>query len=344
MALDAADLVVLYSRLETRVIRRKLRALQFVSRDYEAELQNAKSIQVPTRNNTVTATSFSRGGAWKTAQEADVTLQKMTMRGNAAGSEGVGDAFEVGNKLGEEDYREGPLDQIRTLADDQGNAMGKAMNTNIYKGMMHADHGANGSVTGALLGTKGATNAAWVDDMGEIQTAGSGALDADFMLKNLRIFRSFFVNADLMFVGEIDYETSVIMSPPLWYNMVDRFLDQKYTTPGLNFEVISRGTLNADANGRVGFILGMSLYIDPEIKALDSNSADNSANEHSMLALARGTDWCEFATRPPTVQYLTPQTNQTSPDYVMRSIRPQVTKVTQRGLAAKMQIRRTQNG
>ena len=344
MALNAGDLVILYSGIETRVIRSRLRALQFVARTYEAQLQRAKSVKVPTRNNAVRATSFARGGRWKNAGGVDVTLQDFTMRGTADGSGGIGDSYEVGDLIDEEDFLEAPMNVMAALADDQGRAMGEAMNSGIYLSAMHNGVGANGVLSGALAGTRGGANAAWVDDAGEIRTAGAGALDADFMIKNIRAYRSFFVNAKLMFVGEQNYETFIVMNPPLWYNLIDRVIDNKYFIPGLNFEAFSRGTLGADADGRVGMVDNIMLYIDPELKALTAANADDSANQHAMLGGAKGTDAWEFATRPPTVQFLTPQTNQDSPDYVMRSIRPQVGKLTQRGLMAKLQVRRTQNG
>jgi len=335
MALATTELVVAYSAIETVIIRQMFRALAFAARDHEAELQNAYSVKIPKRNHTVAATAYSRGGDWKALQETDISLQDMTMNL----------AAEVGNRIRREDVIESPLNLVVTTAEEQGEAMAKKMNRDVYDAMMNVDTGANGTLSGALSGTKGASNAAWVDDTGAIQKSGSGSLADDFMLTNLKAFRNAFINANMMFTGRIDYAPTVVMNPPLYYNLADYVLDEKLGD-ALNFEILRESTVANPMPGFVARIMRMNIFIDPDVHTLitANTNKDDSANQHAMLGIAPMTRALQFATRPPAAQFLTPTTNQTGPFYAIRSVRDYAIGIEARNLLFKHSVRRTKNG
>ena len=325
------DVIEVYSGRETMVIRAALKASALVSRNYQGDLQAAYTTKIPTRNNTVTATSRTRGADWKTAQDTDITLQDFTL-----------DQYsEVGNKIRSEDMIESPLSILRTTADDQGYAHARRINHHIFYQLVN---GASGTVTGAETGTKGSTNYSYIDDVGAIKTGGTAtAIVDDVMIDNLEVISNFFINADLMLTGEMSKTPAVFMNAPLFMNLRRRILDQKYAD-NLNFQLLSSGQMEGAPPGAAARVFGMNIFVDSQLNALTSAGVDNSTNQHCILAAAPAAEAAEFAIRPPTVQFLTPQTNQTSPNYVMRSIRQYKCHVTAASLLAVVQIRRTANG
>lgn len=332
MSLSTNELVVAYSAIETVIIRRMFRAMAFVARDHEAELQNAYTTQIPTRDHDVHATDYDRGGNWKPLENVGISLQPMTMD----------KASEVGNKIRREDVIESPLRMITTTAEEQGEAHAKKMNRDVYDEIM-GPNGASGALPGALGGTKSNSDGAWVDDTGVIKKAGNGNLADDFMLTNLKAFRNAFIRANMMFTGRMNYAPTVVMNTPLYFNLADYVLNEKLGDR-LNFEVLTESTVAAPAPGFVARIMRMNIFVDDELHFLKATGTDDSANRHAMLGIAPMSRSVQFAARPPAAQFLTPENNQTGPFYAIRSIRDYAIKVTARNLIFAHGVRRTANG
>lgn len=327
---NIGQVLMMYSGMETAVIRANLRAIMFCNRDHEAELQNSNTVLIPTRANTVTATGRTRGANWKALEDSGYTLQPMT----------VDQESEVGNAIRREDMREG-LSQLlmRSVADDQGEAHASRINTNLYDAMVEA---AAGTVEGTEVGTKGATNAAWLTSAGDIDTAGTGSLDDDFMLQNMKALEKFWIDKKLLYVGRPNSTPDVIMNSAPWLNFKHWVLEQKYADQ-LNMRLFE-GRSDQDG-GPVAMVLGMRIWVDDELRALTDAGADNSANEHAILSVApRRTRAFQAAFVPPTQQFLTPETNQTSPNYAIRSIREWARKAELPEYIATIEIRGSQNG
>lgn len=293
MAVATADLVRIYSAVSTAKLRSRLIFTQLCNRDYEAQAQGAYIVKVPTFANTVTASSYTKHADWKGVQATDVNLADLTM-----------DQFlEVGNEVEGLDQIETMVDMVAGVADDQAYALAAGIDKNIAAAMIAGVGTGNTTDVG--------TSSNYIPETGVPSATAADSFVYD-------VIESMGLKVMTAAIGGPAAQGSptvwAVMRPYL-FRSLRTYLLSKNWGDSLSTESFRDQRVGLPRPGFVGRVAGIDLYVSNNVPDGSKSSKDQG---QIICGTTRATT---FASRPPIIQYLTPQTNQTVPAYYLRQIR-----------------------
>lgn len=301
MAITTAELTVLFSGRATEAIRKAAFFPRLLNRTWEPELQNARATKIPKFDigSPGDITEYVRGANWKDADEVDYALQDFVLDKH----------WEIAHKIDFLDQIESELNLVMEQADAQGYQRGQQMDAYSW-----------GVVTGGMAATN--TLAPFTaHNLSKATYSDPNLYNAVFETVEMLIAELLGTNLTGPDSVSGD-EPWILMHTTPFLAFLKAMQSYKLPIEPINVEAFTEGRAGG---GGMPF---SARHWNVNILSSNSFAPINLAGSKTAYPITAITDrYGTFAARPLLSQFLTPQTNQTGPFYMLRSILTAATKV-----------------
>jgi len=306
MAFDVpADLVQLYSAQTTIEINTGSILPNLLDRRWEPELQSAYRTKIPNPTYNTPASAFTRGGDWKTATVGAQTFINFD----------IDQYLEVGQTIDWLDVVELPINYLDRFRQSQRVQLNKGIEANLIAAL-------EGLVT-------------WTSGTNEFRYGDSTDNLARDTLKPATAAATQELIDSIFDIG-VTYAKSGVIGPlaatplggvvgGLWCLMVPEIfrylaaalLDKKYSLDTLTDPILRRQSV-FNTGAYQGSLGNVQIFSHPGL-TYPTQGSGQSDHVYTYIGVPQA---MAFALRPPIVQFITPDQNQTGPDYLLRQIVP----------------------
>ena len=298
MPLTTADMRTAYSAITTNILRDNLQVVNACNRDFQAELQSAYDVQfLRGEITTGAASTYARAGNWAAQTAADYDLTTFALD----------QASQVSNKLDILSARENPINALSRIAEKAAYDLTRAIEVNVIAAII-AGVGSGQTIN------KG-SNSDYISRNGEpaqvadLDLVYEGLDEASVALQRANVFGM---------AAASEREINCFMSPGMFRALRNFLIERHVISDAFGNEAFREP--NRVANPPAGFagrVAGVNIHLTNMIPT--GTVGSNKVVERILIFPMEAVT---FAARPPTIQMLTPETNQTAPDYVIRELRP----------------------
>ena len=309
MAFTATEYRKAWSSETFGEIRRKSLMFGLTDRRYtEAWVRGDNTVYIPiptwgvSGNTGVEAQDVGRGSAWSAARDVAQDQESFTRSGT----------IEIANDVLWEDALELNWPVVEEMRSRQAYAMSLRLDDKIYDAAVTAIQGETSTPNFTALGSN--TNSINRSTGKAATSAAAGLVYEAIDEFSLKLANSDVDPGDGDSVGA----KYMIMRPTLFRILENWLLDKGYSFDPLTADVLQRGTIFA-GSAFEGRLKGVDLYSwtgSPMPSGADSNTAANIDHNWQILCGVRSAIIAN--TRPPLVQYFTPDENQNGTEHLLR--------------------------
>lgn len=300
MAINSDELVKMYSARATARLRNMLIWANLTTRAWQGEVQTAKSTRIYTRrdDDDVTIHTTARGADWQTPEDTSLTSVLLE----------VDQQRDVSSKVEWLDETETPINLVADVADQHAYTMAETVDTQV-RGVMMAGVKADNTVTSGTPST-------YIDDDGDSTGTNAPKLVYDALDK----FALRAKQAKVARTGRMPRMLWAVLSPALVRHLREYLLSKNYAD-AMNVEMLRDETILMPSTGHVARLFGVDVF--------ESNLAPTatvSGKKHHVI-IGGTNEGCALASRPSLSQMISPEVNQTAPEWWIRERRVWGTKV-----------------
>ena len=329
-AAPSGDLVRAYSRRMGRIDSNRANLLRAAcARDEEATLQNVERAHIPNPTLKSAPTDRSRNADWKAANY-DQDQEFLTLAIDKSTEDAVA--------LDYRDAIEAPLRYLELKRSKLMAGITTAIEDKLYGELVKDAHYPAASAT-VKKSNFVSDASAKVDKDGEAD----GAV-GEFVVKSLARIGTTLTAANRMGPAmgtQIDRTARPVacfMNPFIFEATALYLLEEKYSLDSLTTEVLDSMSIR-QREAYKGSLFGIDIMSTPAMFQPGANAAVGANGVGAWNALVFSPEAVQYAERPPTIQYLTPETNQTKPGYELKHIVDYGFLVTDPSFMFRIQVR-----